>query len=44
MYVHVPAMRGQIGNRTYYSCLMPMSAMPNMFKFTNWHENSAGRS
>jgi DNA sulfur modification protein DndB len=38
MYVHVPAMRGQIGNRTYYSCLMPMSAIPNMFKFTNWHE------
>ncbi|MBM7488098.1 DNA sulfur modification protein DndB [Bradyrhizobium sp. USDA 3686] len=36
MYVHVPAMRGKIGNRTYYSCLMPMSAIPNMFKFTNW--------
>lgn len=38
MYVHVPAMRGKIGNRTYYSCLMPMSAIPNMFKFTNWIE------
>ena len=36
MYVHVPAMRGKIGNRTYYSCLMPMSAIPNMFKFTDW--------
>jgi len=36
MYVHVPAMRGKIGSRTYYSCLMPMSAIPNMFKFTNW--------
>jgi DNA sulfur modification protein DndB len=36
MYVHVPAMRGKIGSRTYYSCLMPLSAIPNMFKFTNW--------
>ncbi|MFT3941571.1 DNA sulfur modification protein DndB [Rhodopseudomonas sp.] len=36
MYVHVPAMRGKIGSRTYYSCLMPMSAIPNLFKFTNW--------
>jgi DNA sulfur modification protein DndB len=36
MYVHVPAMRGQIGSRTYYSCLMPMSAIPNLFKFTDW--------
>ena len=36
MYVHVPAMRGKLGSRTYYSCLMPMSAIPNMFKFTNW--------
>lgn len=38
MYVHVPAMRGKIGSRTYYSCLMPMNAIPNMFKFTNWIE------
>jgi DNA sulfur modification protein DndB len=38
MYVHVPAMRGKLGNRTYYSCLMPMNAIPNMFKFTNWIE------
>ena len=29
-------MRGKIGNRTYYSCLMPMSAIPNLFKFTDW--------
>lgn len=36
MYVHVPAMRGKLGSRTYYSCLMPMSAIPNLFKFTNW--------
>lgn len=36
MFVHVPAMRGQIGSRTYYACLMPMSAIPNLFKFTDW--------
>ena len=36
MYVHVPAMRGKLGSRTYYSCLMPLSAIPNLFKFTNW--------
>ncbi len=36
MFVHVPAMRGKIGSRTYYACLMPMSAIPNLFKFTNW--------
>lgn len=29
-------MRGKIGSRTYYACLMPMSAIPNLFKFTNW--------
>lgn len=36
MFVHVPAMRGKIGSRTYYACLMPMSAIPNLFKFTDW--------
>lgn len=36
MYVHVPAMRGKMGSRTYYACLMPLSAIPNMFKFTDW--------
>lgn len=36
MYVHVPAMRGKIGSRTYYACLMPLSAIPNLFKFTDW--------
>lgn len=36
MFVHVPAMRGKIGSRTYYACLMPMSAVPNLFKFTDW--------
>lgn len=29
-------MRGKIGSRTYYACLMPMSAVPNLFKFTDW--------
>lgn len=36
MFVHVPAMRGKLGSRTYYACLMPMSAIPNLFKFTDW--------
>lgn len=36
MYVHVPAMRGKMGKRTYYACLMPLSAVPNLFKFTDW--------
>ena len=36
MFVHVPAMRGKMGSRTYYACLMPLSAVPNLFKFTNW--------
>lgn len=38
MYVHVPAMRGKMGTRTYYACLMPLSAIPNLFKFTDWAE------
>ena len=38
MYVHVPAMRGKMGSRTYFSCLMPLSAIPNLFKFTDWAE------
>ena len=29
-------MRGKIGSRVYYACLMPMSAIPNLFKFTDW--------
>jgi DNA sulfur modification protein DndB len=33
MYVHVPALRGKMGTRTYYSCLMPLEAIQNMFKF-----------
>lgn len=33
MYVHVPALRGTMGTRTYYACLMPLEAIQNMFKF-----------
>jgi len=33
MKVSFPAMRGQIGQREYYSCLMRLSAIPKMFTF-----------
>lgn len=36
MIVHIPAMCGKIGSRTYYACLMPLNAIPNLFKFTDW--------
>ena len=36
MEVHVPAMRGKMGSRTYYSCMMPLNAVPQFFKFTDW--------
>ncbi|KJC41949.1 hypothetical protein UB31_25640 [Bradyrhizobium sp. LTSP849] len=36
MEVHVSAMRGKMGTRTYYACLMPMNAVPQFFKFTDW--------
>jgi DNA sulfur modification protein DndB len=36
MQVHVPAMRGKMGSRTYYSCLLPLNAVPQFFKFTDW--------
>lgn len=36
MEVHVPAMRGKMGTRTYYACLMPLNAIPQFFKFTDW--------
>lgn len=38
MFVHVPAMKGQMGSRTYFACLMPLGAIPNLFKFTDWSE------
>ncbi len=39
--VRIPAMRGKMGSRTYYSCLMPMSGVPQFFKFTDWAGISA---
>ncbi|MDQ3032726.1 MAG: DNA sulfur modification protein DndB [Myxococcota bacterium] len=38
MKIMFPAMRGTIGQRTYYSTLMPLSAVPRMFTFTDWAE------
>lgn len=29
-------MMGKMGSRTYYSCLMPLNAVPQFFKFTDW--------
>jgi DNA sulfur modification protein DndB len=31
-------MRGDIGQRTYYSCLMKLNAIPKMFTFRDWIE------
>jgi DNA sulfur modification protein DndB len=31
-------MRGEIGQRTYYSCLMKLNAIPKMFTFRDWAE------
>jgi DNA sulfur modification protein DndB len=36
MEVSVPAMRGKMGTRTYYACLMPLNAVPQFFRFTDW--------
>lgn len=38
MRVSFPAMRGAIGQRVYYSCLMKLNAVPKMFTFTDWAE------
>ncbi len=38
MKVTFPAMQGQIGQRTYYSCLMKLNAIPKMFTFRDWAE------
>lgn len=38
MKVTFPAMRGTIGGRTYYSCMMPMRVVPKMFTFRDWAE------
>lgn len=38
MKVTFPAMQGTIGQRTYYSCLMKLNAIPKMFTFRDWVE------
>src|SRR5947208_13749894 len=38
MKVSFPAMKGSIGQRTYYSCLMKLNAIPKMFTFRDWIE------
>src|SRR6476659_5330090 len=38
MKVSFPAMQGTIGQRTYYSCLMKLNAIPKMFTFRDWVE------
>src|SRR5437660_10257175 len=38
MRVSFPAMQGTIGQRTYYSCLMKLNAIPKMFTFRDWAE------
>src|SRR5947208_3343357 len=41
MKVSFPAMQGTIGQRTYYSCLMKLNAVPKMFTFRDWAEFTA---
>src|SRR5215469_9961276 len=36
--VSFPAMRGEIGQRTYYACLMKLGSTPKMFTFRDWAE------
>lgn len=31
--IQFPAMRGQMGSRTYFACLMPLDAIQSLFKF-----------
>lgn len=38
MKVSFPAMKGHIGQREYYSCLMKLNAIPKMFTFRDWIE------
>lgn len=38
MKVSFPAMRGTIGGREYFNCLMRLSAIPKMFTFRDWVE------
>lgn len=38
MKVQFPAMKGVMGQRVYYACLMNLSAIPKMFTFQDWIE------
>src|SRR5437879_2755303 len=38
MKVKFPAMEAVIGQRTYYTCVMKLSAIPKMFTFRDWAE------
>jgi len=38
MKVTFPAMRGVLGQKTYYACLMKLNAIPKMFTFRDWVE------
>src|SRR5437899_7012654 len=38
MIVSFPAMRGQIGQREYFACLMKLGSIPKMFTFRDWAE------
>lgn len=38
MLVSFPAMRGQIGQREYFACLMKLGSIPKMFTFRDWAE------
>ncbi len=38
MKVSFPAMEGTIGQRTFYTCLMKLNAIPKMFTFRDWIE------
>jgi hypothetical protein len=40
MIARLPAMRGTIGQRIYYSTLMKLKVLPKMFTFTDWREFS----
>ena len=38
MKVSFPAMRGHMGQREYYSCMMQLGVIPKMFTFHDWVE------
>jgi DNA sulfur modification protein DndB len=38
MKIQFPAMKGMIGQRVYYACLMNLSSIPKMFTFQDWIE------